>query len=59
MARPFSQCRAMRRCRLSSPMFTKNAFCGDCMAPKSRMSWAVAFVMKAPSRPKRSAYTTP
>ena len=28
---------------------------GDCMEPKSRMSWAVALVMKAPSMPKRSA----
>ena len=50
---------AMRRCRLSSPKLTRKAFCGDWMEPKSRMSWAVAFVMNAPSRPKRSVYTTP
>ena len=34
-------------------------FCGDWMAPKSRMSWAVAFVMNAPPKPKRSVYVTP
>ena len=43
--RPFSACRAMRRCRLSSPRLMRKAFCGDWMEPRSRMSWAVALVM--------------
>ena len=27
------------------PRFSRNAFCGDWMEPRSRISWAVAFVM--------------
>ena len=44
-ARPLAACRAMRRCRLSSPKLMRKAFCGDWMEPKSRMSCAVALVM--------------
>ena len=39
------QCCGMRRCRVSRPRFSKNAFCGDWMLPRSRISCAVALVM--------------
>ena len=39
------QCCGMRRCRVSSPRLSKNAFWGLWMEPKSRMSCAVALVM--------------
>ena len=53
--RALAQCWVMRRCRVSSPTIQADRRSwGAWMEPKSRMSWAVALVMKAPPRPKRS-----
>lgn len=43
-----SQWRGTLKCSVSSPMFNRNAFCGDWIEPRSLISCAVAFVIYAP-----------